>query len=61
MVFKKIRTVFILFTDLTDLFHNHTFVGCVDQIRALVQHQVFFVVYVHTNVLYNCIVSKYVV
>ena len=26
--------------DLTDLFQNHKFVGCVDQIRALVQHQV---------------------
>ena len=26
--------------DLADLFRNHKFVGCVDQIRALVQHQV---------------------
>ncbi len=28
------------FPDLTELFQNHKFVGCVDQTRALVQHQV---------------------
>ena len=26
--------------ELTELFQNHKFVGCVDQTRALIQHQV---------------------
>ena len=32
------RSIYLL--DLTELFQNHKFVGCVDQTRALVQHQV---------------------
>ena len=35
----QILRIFIL-ADLLELFQNHTFVGCVNQTRALVQHQV---------------------
>ena len=30
----------LLALDLTELFQNHKFVGCVDQTKALIQHQV---------------------
>lgn len=36
--FLRLKFIF-LDPDLMELFQNHTFVGCVDQTRALVQHQ----------------------
>ena len=41
-----------VFADLTELFQNHKFVGCVDQTRALIQHQVLHNYCIYYQLLY---------
>ena len=44
-----------VFADLTELFQNHKFVGCVDQTRALIQHQVLHIYTTHICSLCVCV------
>ena len=56
------RMTCVSIADLADLFQNHKFVGCVDQIRALVQHQVYVIAsfhhYIQLLCQYHCICQQ---
>ena len=45
----------VRFAELTELFKDHKFVGCVDQTKILVQFLVSFTVYTYTHYHVYCI------